>query len=61
MRYNVVPPYIPLDPNLYPKYFLRIKGFELLISRDKTCKYVTNNNQPMPKQHVVYSNIVPYV
>ncbi len=60
MQYNVVLRYIPLDPNLYPKYFLRIKGFELLVSRDKTRKYVTNNNQPMPKQHVVHSNIVPY-
>jgi hypothetical protein len=50
--------YIPLDPNLYPKYFLIIKGFELLISRDKN---TSNNNQPMPKQHEVHSNVIPYV
>ncbi len=34
MWYNAIPPYIPLDPNLYLAYITETKGFDLLISRN---------------------------
>ncbi len=37
MWYNVIPLYVHLDPNLYKKYPIETKGFDLLIFRNYTC------------------------
>jgi hypothetical protein len=35
MWYNIVPSFVPMDPNLYPMYYLVIKRPDPLISRRK--------------------------
>jgi hypothetical protein len=36
MWYNVIPPFVPLNPNLYPIYPTRTKGFYLSIFKNYT-------------------------
>jgi len=40
MWYNVIPPYIPLNPNLYSTYPTKIKWFDPLISRNIHIGYI---------------------
>jgi hypothetical protein len=35
MWYNIVPSFVPMDPNVYSMYYLGIKGLYPLISRGK--------------------------
>jgi hypothetical protein len=42
MRYNVIPPFVPLDPSLYPTYPIGTKGFDSSIFKNYTC-YVPGN------------------
>jgi hypothetical protein len=44
MWYNTVPPFIPMDPNMYPMYYSRIKGPDPSIFKRKE-KYVSNTTQ----------------
>ncbi len=44
MWYNIIPPFVPMDPNLYSMYNSRINGLDSLISRRKE-RYATNINQ----------------
>jgi hypothetical protein len=37
MWYNVIPFFVPLDPNLYPTYPTKTKGLDSLIFRNYTC------------------------
>jgi len=36
MWYNVIPPFVPLDPSLYPTYPIKIKGFDSSIFKNYT-------------------------
>jgi hypothetical protein len=58
MWYNVIPPFMPLDPNLYPTYQTRTKGFDSSIFRNYTC-YVPRNVYPILEQHVVPLTCIP--
>jgi hypothetical protein len=40
MWYNVIPPFVPLDPNLYLAYPTGTKGFEYLIFKIIQVKYL---------------------
>jgi hypothetical protein len=51
MWYNTIPPFIPMDPNMYLMYYFRIKGPDPLISRRKE-KYVSNITEAKPVPHV---------
>jgi hypothetical protein len=33
MWYNITPSFIPMDVNMYPMYYFRIKGLDPFISR----------------------------
>ncbi len=44
MWYNTVPPFIPMDPNMYSMYYSIIKGLDPLISERKE-RYVTGITQ----------------
>jgi hypothetical protein len=35
MWYNIVPPFIPMDPNMYSMYYSKIKGLDPLIFKIK--------------------------
>jgi hypothetical protein len=37
MWYNIIPPFVPLDPNLYLVYPTRTKGITFSIFRNYTC------------------------
>jgi hypothetical protein len=52
MWYNVIPPFVPFDPNLYPTYPTRTKGLDSLIFRNYI-GYVPKNVYLVPEQHVV--------
>jgi hypothetical protein len=52
MWYNVIPPFVPLDPSLYPTYPTATKGLDSLIFKNYI-GYVPRNVYPTPKQHVV--------
>jgi len=52
MWYNVIPPFMPLDPNLYPTYQTGTKGLDSSTFRNYTC-YVPGNVYLVPEQHVV--------
>jgi hypothetical protein len=46
---NVIPPYILLNPNLYPTYTIETKGFDPLISKNYTSYvlgYILTLEQP---------------
>ncbi len=59
MRYNVIPPFVPLDPSLYPTYPIGTKGFDSSIFKNYTC-YVPGNVYPVPIQPVVPPTYIPY-
>ncbi len=45
MRYNIIPSFVPMDPNMYSKYYLGIKGLvPLTFGRKKG--YATSVTQP---------------
>jgi hypothetical protein len=52
MWYNVIPPFLPLDPGLYPTYQIGTKGLNSSIFRNYTC-YVLGNVYLVFEQHVV--------
>ncbi len=60
MWYNVIPPFVPLDPSLYPTYFTRIKGLDPSIFRNYTC-YVPRYVYSILKQHVVPPMYTPHI
>jgi hypothetical protein len=45
MWYNIIPYFVPMDPNMYSMYYLRIKGFDPWIS-GKTKGNAINVTQP---------------
>jgi len=47
MWYNTIPPYVPMDFNMYFMYYSRIKGLDLLIFGRRE-NYVTNTTQTKP-------------
>jgi hypothetical protein len=49
MWYNIVPPFIPMDPNMYFMYYFIIRGLDPLIYRIKEI-YASDTTQvePMP-------------
>jgi hypothetical protein len=49
--YNIIPPFIPLDPNLYLIYPTKTKGFDPLIFGNYI-NYVPGYVYPIPKQHI---------
>jgi hypothetical protein len=59
MWYNVIPPFVPLDPSLYPTYPTKTKGFDFLILKNYTC-YVYGNVYPILKQPIVSPTCIPY-
>jgi len=59
MWYNVIPPFVPLDPSLYPTYPTKTKGLDSSIFRNYT-GYVLGNVYSVPKQHVVPPTHIPY-
>jgi hypothetical protein len=58
MWYNDIPPFAPLDPNLYPTYPSRIKGFDSSIFKNYTC-YVPENVYLVLEQLVVPHTYIP--
>jgi hypothetical protein len=52
MWYNVIPPFVLLDPNLYLAYPTRTKGLDSSIFRNYI-GYVLGNVCPIPKQLIV--------
>ncbi len=59
MWYNVIPPFVPLDPSLYPRYPTMIQGLDSLIFRNYT-SYVPRNVYPVLQQLVVPPTYIPY-
>jgi hypothetical protein len=51
MWYDMVPSFISMDPNMYSMYYLRIKGFDPLIYREKK-GYAIDVTQPDLMPHV---------
>ncbi len=42
MWYNIIPPFVPMDPNMYSMYYSRIKGLDPLIFKRKE-KYIISH------------------
>ncbi len=59
MWYNVIPPFVPLDPDLYPVYPIRTKGLDFSIFRNYI-GYIPRNVYLILKQHVVPPTYIPY-
>jgi hypothetical protein len=59
MWYNVIPPFVHLDPSLYPTYQTRAKGLDYLIFRNYI-SYVSRNVYRVPKQLVIPPTYIPY-
>jgi hypothetical protein len=59
MWYNVIPPFVPLVPNLYPSYPTGTKGLDSLVFSNYV-GYVLRNVYPIPKQLVVPPTYTPY-
>jgi hypothetical protein len=57
--YNVIPPFVPLDPNLHPTYPIGTKELDFSIFRNYT-SYVPRNVYLVPKQLVVPPTCIPY-
>jgi hypothetical protein len=49
MWYNVIPPFVRLDPNLYPTYSTRTNELDLTMFRNYAC-YVPRYVYLIPKQ-----------
>jgi hypothetical protein len=58
MWYNVIHPFVPLDPSLYSTYRTRAKGFDSLIFKNYTC-YVPRNVYPVLEQPTVLPTYIP--
>ncbi len=58
MWYNVIPPFVPLNPNLYPTYPIGTKGLDSSIFRNYI-GYVLGNVYPISKQLVVPPTYIP--
>jgi hypothetical protein len=58
MWYNVIPPFVHLDPSLYPVYQIGTKGLDSLIFSNYL-SYVPTNVYPIPKQ-LVPPTCIPY-
>jgi hypothetical protein len=58
MWYNVIPPFVPLDPKLYQENPIRTKGLEFSIFKNYTC-YVPRNVYLVLKQSVVPPTFIP--
>jgi hypothetical protein len=59
MWYNVIPPFVPLDLNLYPTYQIGTKGLDSSIFRNYI-GYVPGNVYQVLEQLVVPSTYIPY-
>ncbi len=59
MRYNAIPPFVPLHPNLYPTYPTGTKGLDSSIFRNYT-SYVPRNVYPVLEQLVIPPTYTPY-
>jgi len=59
MWYNVILPFVLLDPSLYPTYQTRTKGFDSSIFNNYT-GYVHGNVYPIFKQLVVPPTYISY-
>jgi hypothetical protein len=59
MWYNVIPPFVPLDPSLYQANPTRTKGLDSSIFKNYT-SYVLRNVYRIPKQPVVPPTYIPY-
>jgi hypothetical protein len=59
MWYNVIPPFVPLDPSLYTTYPIGTKGLDSSIFRNYI-GYVPRNVYPVLEQHVVPPTYTPY-
>jgi len=59
MWYNVIPPFVPLNLNLYLTYPTGTKGFDSSIFKNYT-GYVTGNVYPTFEQFVVPPTYIPY-
>jgi hypothetical protein len=59
MWYNVIPPFVPLNPSLYPTYQTRAKGIDSSIFRNYT-SYVPSNVYPVPEQPIVPPTHISY-
>jgi len=60
MWYNVIPPFVPLDPSLYLAYPIRTKGFDSWIFRNYI-GYVLGNVYLILKQLIVPPTYTPYL
>ncbi len=63
MWYNVIPPFVPLNPSLYLAYLAGTKGFYSSIFKNYTCYvpgYVPGNVYPALEQLVVPPTYIPY-
>ncbi len=60
MWYNVIPLYVPLDPNLYPTYPIEAKGLDILIFRNYTC-YVHGYVHLTLKQPIIPPIHTPHI
>jgi hypothetical protein len=58
MWYNVIPPFVPLDPSLYPTYPIGTKGFDYSIFKNYTC-YVLGNVYLLHGRFVVPPTYIP--
>jgi hypothetical protein len=58
MWYNVIPPFVPLNPSLYLTSQTRAKGFDSSIFRNYI-GYVLRNVYPVPKQPIVPPTYIP--
>jgi hypothetical protein len=54
-----MPPFMPLDPSLYPTYPTGIKGLDSSIFKNYTC-YVHGNLYPILEQLIVPPTYIPY-
>ncbi len=59
MWYNVIPPFVPLDPSLYLAYQIGTKELDSLTFRNYI-GYVPRNAYPSPKQPIVPPTYIPY-
>jgi hypothetical protein len=59
MWYNVIPPYLFLDLNLYPGYFNEMKMFELVNPRTTTISMAWYP-YPRPNQPIMTTSNTPY-
>jgi hypothetical protein len=59
MSYNVIPPFVPLNPNLYRANLIITKGFDFSIFENYT-GYVPRNVYPVPK-HLLYHQHIYHI